>query len=136
MEVEPCAWLQLGMEVVAVQNDYFYSHVNVETRLTIVDFGLIDHLDCCSVAVHHWVDNDEKLKDDTPEVADQMDGKNFLDDEIDLGVDPSHYDEELPVALHNDDHIHDEEVVERARKEDSLEVVDFEMNGVDNNLKC
>ena len=133
--MEPCAWLQLGMEVVAVQNDYFYSHVNVETRLTIVDFGLIDHLDCCSVAVHQWVDNDEKLKDDTPEVADQMvDGKNFLDDEIDLGVDPSHYDEKVPAVLHNDDH---NGVAGRVRKEGSLEVVGFEMNVVDHshNLK-
>jgi len=119
---------------VAVQNDYFCSHVNVETRLTIVDFGLIDHLDCCIAVVHHyWVGNDEQMKDD--KAADQMVAeKNSLDDEIDLGVDPSHYDEKDPAALHNDDH---NGVVGRVHKEDSLDAVDFEMNGVDHshNLK-
>ena len=116
----------------AVQNDYFCSHVNVETRLTIVDFGLIDHLDCYSAVVHHyWVGNDEQMKDD--KAADQMVAeKNSLDDEIDLGVDPSHYDEKDPAALRNDDH----RVVGRVHKEDSLDAVDFEMNGVDNSLKC
>ena len=116
----------------AVQNDYFCSHVNVEKILTIVGFGLIGHLDCCIVVVHHWVGNDEQMKDD--KAADQMVAeKNSLDDEIDLGVDPSHYDEKDPAVLHNDDHNGVE--VGRAHKEDSLEVVDFEMNGVDNNLK-
>lgn len=90
-------------------------------------FGQIDHLDCY-IAVHHWVDNDE-MKDYIPEAADQMvDGKNFLDDAIDLDVDPNHYDG-IPAVLHNldDDHIHDEEVVEHAHKEGSqvVVVVDF-----------